>query len=225
MIKFAGIQKTSFIDYEGLISAVFFTKGCNFACPYCHNGHLLSKDADGIEINEEDVFSFLEKRKNVLQAIVISGGEPSLHAEELIEFLRKIREAFNFKIKLDSNGTNPELLSTLLEEGLIDYVAMDIKAPYTKYHEVTGVLTNVNKIKESVMIIKSSGIDYEFRTTVCNELLDKENIETIINAIKPFKRYYLQNYKEAENVLAGRENFTPVTFLDEFIGVENVYIR
>lgn len=207
-----GLQKTSFIDYPGKIACVIFLGGCNFRCPYCHNGHLVSGDADLIPI--EEVYSFLQKRIGILEAVVVSGGEPTLYGEALVELLKTIKE-MGFEIKLDTNGTNPALLTEIINLDLVDYVAMDVKAPMSKYGQMAGADVDVSKITNSVGILKESGVDYEFRTTVCDELLNKEDIYQIIREVSPCRKLYLQNFRDGETVLAGRNKLSPVDYLGE----------
>ncbi|MGC8971837.1 MAG: anaerobic ribonucleoside-triphosphate reductase activating protein, partial [bacterium] len=158
-----GLQKFSLIDYPGKISAVIFTKGCNFRCPYCHNPELVI--FDGKDLIEEDyIFSFLREKRGKLDGVVLTGGEPTLQSD-LINFLKEIK-GLGFFTKLDTNGSNPEVIERLLEEKILDYIAMDIKANLEKYNDVTHSNVDIEKIKKSIDIIMHSGIDYEFRTTI-----------------------------------------------------------
>ncbi|MCC5911197.1 MAG: anaerobic ribonucleoside-triphosphate reductase activating protein [Clostridiaceae bacterium] len=204
-MKIIGIEKSSFIDYPNKISTVYFTAGCNFRCPYCHNGPIVK--GVGENIKEEEIFSFLEKRKKFIDALCISGGEPTLY-EEIYDFIKKVKEK-GFFIKLDTNGTNPEMLKNLLKEELIDYVAMDIKAPLHKYEFITKTKVDIEDIKASIHLLKNTSIDYEFRTTVCKELLTEEDILEIAKYLKGSKRYYIQNFKDVESVLVGQNQFNP----------------
>lgn len=207
-----GIQKSSFIDYPGKVSTVLFTAGCNFRCPYCHNGHLVRNE--GEVITEKEVFSLLTKRKGIIDAVVISGGEPTLYGEELINFIEEIKK-LNYLVKLDTNGTSPLVVEKLIKRGLIDYIAMDIKAPLSEYSKAVKTKIEVASIQESISLIKDSNIPYEFRTTVAKELLTKEDILRIIEEISPCEKYYLQNFKDGENILEGKGKFSPVDFLEE----------
>lgn len=204
-MEFKGHQKSSFIDYPDKICTVFFTGGCNFRCHYCHNSDLVYDN--GKTITEDFVFDYLNKRKKMLDAVCISGGEPTLH-EGLYDFITKIK-AKDYLVKLDTNGTNPKMLKKLITNRLVDYVAMDIKAPIDKYNNITNTNVNIEKIITSVNILKDSDIDYEFRTTVCRELLTKEDILKIAEYLKGSKRYYLQNFKDGITVLGGENKFTP----------------
>ena len=197
-MKITGIQKSSFIDYPYGIAAVVFLQGCNFRCSFCHNGALLDICKNDNLIDENVIFEFLKSRVNKLDAVVISGGEPTLH-NDLAEFISKIK-SLGFKIKLDTNGTNPTILKSLIEEKLIDYVAMDIKAPFEKYPKITNSKVDINKIKQRIQILLSDVIDYEFRTTVVKDELSYADFEKISNIIKGAKLYYLQRFI-AQNAL------------------------
>jgi len=186
-----GIQKFSLIDYPGEICAIIFTQGCNFRCPYCHNPELVDRKLFSRLIPEKEIFSFLEKRKGKLDAVEITGGEPTLQ-KDLIEFIKKIKE-MGFLVKLDSNGSNPGVLMKIISLGLIDYIAMDVKAPLERYQEITNSSIEPEKIKQSIDIIKKSNIDYEFRTTI-TRMLKKEDLFKIAKLIKGAKKYALQQF-------------------------------
>ncbi len=195
-MKIGGIQKFSLIDYPGKISAIVFTQGCNFSCPYCHNPEL-HKLKDSI-IKEEEIFDFLKKRQGKLDAIVVTGGEPTLN-KDLPDFIRKIK-ALGFLVKLDSNGTNPEMLKILLADGLLDYIAMDIKGPIEKYHDITRSKTSLDDIKQSISIIIDSKIPHEFRTTVVKSQLAVDDFPKIANLIKGADAYYLQKFSVSKHI-------------------------
>ena len=189
----AGLQKSSLLDYPEKIAAIVFTQGCNFRCGYCHNPELLSIDNKKEPfISEDEFFNFLEKRKGKLDGVVITGGEPCLQ-KDLEDFIYKIKE-MGFLVKLDTNGSFPNKIQTLLDKKLLDYVAMDIKAPLNKYHKITASLINQDNILKSINLIINSGIDYEFRTTVVASQLDFQDFENIAQLIKGAKRYYLQKF-------------------------------
>ena len=174
MFIIGGLQKTSLLDFPKKIAAIVFTQGCNFRCGYCHNAELLDFSAEP-KVKEEDFFDFLTKRKGKLDGVVITGGEPTVQSG-LKEFILKIKD-LGFEVKLDTNGTNPKVLSELLQ--IIDYVAMDIKAPFTKYGMIAGVNVNIENIRESINLIISSNVDYEFRTTVVKSQLEFCDFEEI----------------------------------------------
>ncbi len=188
-----GLVKTTLIDYPAKVACTVFLAGCNFRCPYCQNPDLVAS-YDGLPmIPQEEVFEHLKSRKKWLDGVCVSGGEPTLN-KELPEFLRKIKN-MKLLIKLDTNGTNPEMLKKLLDEKLLDYVAMDIKAPLERYEEVVKAKVDLEKIKKSVEMIQNSGIAYEFRTTVVPGLLSSEDIAEICNWLRGSKRYYLQQFR------------------------------
>lgn len=200
-----GLQKFSMIDYPNKLSAVVFLQGCNFVCPYCHNPQL-NKRNDISSLSEQFVLDFLETRIGKLDAVVISGGEPTIQ-DDLIDFVSRVKK-MGFLVKLDTNGTNPTLLDALLNKKLVDYVAMDIKAPLEKYDVYFKEIISINKIKQSIKVVLNASIDYEFRTTILKELLSLEEVLQIGKIIAGAERYYLQkfvysnildiNYKEAK---------------------------
>lgn len=193
-----GIQKLTLLDYPGKTACIIFTKGCNFRCPFCHNSELLEAKGDHIDI--EEIMEYLEKRKNILDGVVISGGEPLINKD--IEDLIVSIKSLGYEIKLDTNGTNPKMLKNLIDKGLIDYVAMDIKTDFDNYSTVAGVMkVDIESIKKSIEIIETSNIGFEFRTTVAKELHGYKNLKSICEYIKPTSKYYIQNYRECETVL------------------------
>ncbi|AOY76205.1 anaerobic ribonucleoside-triphosphate reductase activating protein [Clostridium formicaceticum] len=204
-MKILGMEKSSFIDYPNKVSTVCFTAGCNFRCGYCHNSHMVKEE--GKEINQEEIFAFLRKRKKFIDAVCISGGEPTLQ-KGLYDFIFKIKQE-GFFIKLDTNGTNPDMLELLLKNTLLDYIAMDIKAPFDRYEFVAGKKVEIEMIKRSVDIIKNSNVDYEFRTTVCKELHSKEDILEIAAYLKGSRAYVIQNFRDGETVLIGKKQLHP----------------
>ncbi len=163
-MKIGALQKVSLIDYPRKVSSVIFTLGCNFRCGYCHNPQLVLPALFNNPISEEIVFSHLVKRKNKIEGVVISGGEPTIH-NDLPDFIRKIK-TFGFPVKLDTNGTNPQMLKILFAEKLVDYIAMDVKATFDKYDEVCGVKVNKDAIYKSIDLIKNSDIEKQFRITL-----------------------------------------------------------
>ncbi len=194
-----GFNKTTLLDYPGLVAATVFTGGCNFRCPFCQNSDLVLDPMSQPIIPEEEVLSHLRKRKGITAGVCITGGEPTLQAD-LSEFIGKIKE-IGMKVKLDTNGYRPEVLRNLMAAGLIDYVAMDIKSSLEGYSKVAGVNIDTEKIKESVGILINGNIPYEFRTTVVRELHDKEAMEGIAKLIKGAENYYLQGYEDRESVI------------------------
>ncbi len=199
-MKLGGLQKTSLIDYPDKICAIVWTVGCNFRCPFCYNPQLVQGTAGKIAMDE--LFDFLRKRVDVLDAVSITGGEPLLH-EDITEFIEQIKQ-LGYLVKVDTNGSFPTRLEQLLEAGLVDYVAMDIKAPPEKYETLTGVPVDIATIQQSIDIIKDSAPGYEFRTTCIPTLLDKQDFTVIADWLKPAKRYYIQQFKPMESLLENR---------------------
>lgn len=197
-MKIGHIQKTSLIEYPGKISAIIFTLGCNFACPYCHNPELVDPKRFIQPFDEDEVIAFLKKRAGQLDAVVITGGEPMIHAD-LNEFMQKIKE-MGYLIKLDTNGTSPDMLHRAIEEGLVDYIAMDIKAPLERYEMITRTPVNTEAIKSSIDLIMNAGLPYEFRTTLARSLLNPEDILTIGRMIKGAGTYILQHFVPSKHL-------------------------
>jgi len=187
-----GFQRFSLIDYPGKICAIVFTQGCNFRCPYCHNPELVNPKLFETPIPEKEVLSFLANRRGKLDAVEITGGEPTLQPD-LRDFMSELKK-FDYLVKLDTNGSNPEILSEAIERGIVDYLAMDVKAPLERYHEITDSRVDPAKIEHSIELIMSSGLDYEFRTTVVKSQLGKRDILEIGRLIRGSKRYILQKF-------------------------------
>lgn len=198
-----GLEKLTLLDYPDHLAAIIFTQGCNFRCHFCYNPMLVLPQTGGDEKNKkekgfsplstEDLFLFLKERFGRLEGVVITGGEPTLHPD-LPEFIKHIK-GMGYLVKLDSNGTNPEMLTELIKDKLVDYIAMDLKAPLDKYETTVSVKLDWENIKKSVKIIKSSGLPYEFRTTVVPGLLEKEDFAKMGEIIKGAAKWYLQNFK------------------------------
>lgn len=208
-MKICGFMKTTLLDYPGHVACTIFTGGCNFRCPYCHNSELLSMDLPS-EYSEEEIFAFLRKRKALLEGVVISGGEPTLQPD-LPDFAARIKEAFGLDIKLDTNGTNPEMLELMLERGLLDFVSMDIKSGPSGYKKASGTASEamLDRIRQSMALLIGGNINYEFRTTVADGLHEKKDFEEIGPFIKGCRNYYLQCYKESDMVLDLSAGFRP----------------
>jgi pyruvate formate lyase activating enzyme len=191
MPVFGGLQKSSLIDYPEKISAIIFTQGCNFRCPYCHNPELIEGKGEPT-YTSDFLLNFLQTRQGKLDGVVITGGEPTLH-KDLPDFIKQVKE-LGFYVKLDTNGTNPEMLKQLIGEDLIDYVAMDIKAPIEKYEDIVCAQIDKNNVQKSIEILKTSKIDYEFRTTVVKSQLTRDGFIEIGELIKGCDKYYLQKF-------------------------------
>ena len=193
----AAVVKTSFVDYPGKIAAVVFTPGCNLNCFYCHNRGLLATDSRSDGVAPEEVFRWLGERQGLLDAVVITGGEPTLQPG-LAGFIAELR-AMGYLVKLDTNGTRPTVLASLIDAGLLDYAAMDIKAPSVKYEMLCGVPVDPDTIDASIDLLLSGRIDYEFRTTVVPQLT-KADILAIGQRICDARSYVLQQYRRPELV-------------------------
>lgn len=210
--KLAGLQKTTFIDYPEKIACIVFTQGCNFRCGYCHNPELFENKEPVLSVPA--FFEFLNKRKGKLDGVVITGGEPTLHGKDLIEFIKEVK-SLGFLVKLDTNGTHPDVLQELLNENLLDYIAMDIKAPLAKYKPITQTDIDTKIIKKSIDMIMNSGVDYEFRTTIVKSQLSVEDLRQIGELIQGAKRYYMQKFlatKILDETLMSEESYTDEEF-------------
>lgn len=181
-MRIGGLQKISLIDFPGRISAILFTQGCNFRCPYCHNPELVDPDRYGPILTEEEVFSFLKKRRGKLEAVTLTGGEPTLQPD-LERILRKIKE-MGYLTKVDTNGSNPTMLERLIRGRWVDYLAMDVKGPLQKYRQIVKADVEIDKIRKSIKLMASSKIGHEFRTTVVRSLLNKEDLITTAKLLK-----------------------------------------
>ncbi len=191
-MKIGAIQKFSLIDYPGKICAIIFAQGCNFRCPYCHNPELVLPGSFGACLSEQDIFLFLEKRRGKLDAVTITGGEPTIQSS-LATLIKKIK-SLDYAVKLDTNGSRPDILRDLLNENLLDYVAMDLKAPLAKYGAIARVEVQPEAIERSMRMIRESGIDHEFRTTVVKTLLSEDDLMQMAVLIGEGERYVLQKF-------------------------------
>lgn len=219
-----GFNKTTLLDYPGHIAATIFLGGCNFRCPFCHNATLVLAPETQPVISEDEIFTTLKKRVGILEGVCITGGEPTLYLG-LEEFIKKIK-SLGFLVKLDTNGSNPNLLRHLIELNLLDYVAMDIKNSKEKYSLTTGLKNiDINKISESITILLSSDIDYEFRTTVVKEFHETSDLLSIGNWIKGGKAYYLQSFEDSEDVIRPGLTAFSSSDLNKFIDVLNPYVK
>ena len=196
-----GLQKISLIDYPGKICAILFLQGCNFRCPYCHNPELVNPELYGRPLPEEEVWAFLEKRVGKLDGVVITGGEPTVH-KDLLDIMRRIT-ALGLSVKLDTNGSKPDMLKDIIHSGCVDYIAMDIKAPLKRYAELTGVAVDTAAIQESIRLIMQSPIAYEFRTTLARSLLKPEDVLEMAQLIAGARLYALQRFVPSKHVEAG----------------------
>ena len=223
-----GFNKTTLLDFPGHLASTVFTGGCNMRCPYCQNADLVLNPMSQPLISEEVVFDHIKKRKGIIEGVCITGGEPTLQAD-LEDFIKRLKE-LGVMVKLDSNGYRPEVLKRLMENGLLDYVAMDIKSSLDDYHTVAGVKLDTSLIKESIDLLKNGPIDYEFRTTVVKELHSKETFEKIGELLSGAKQYFLQGYIDSERVIDRRFSSYTKEELETFVAIlkktiKNVSIR
>ena len=224
-MKIGGFQKTSLLDYPDRISAIVWVSGCNFRCPFCYNKNLALGTRELFP--EDEILSFLSKRKEQLEGVVISGGEP-LFQEDIVDFIEKIKK-HRFPVKIDTNGAFPEKLGELLEKQLVDYIAMDVKAPKRKYRELVGVDVDISKIEASIDLIKNKAPAYEFKTTFVPDLLKKEDIVEIAKWIEGADAYYLQQFKPISPLMSSAfENAIPYPrdyFLETLTAIKPFFKR
>jgi pyruvate formate lyase activating enzyme len=198
-MRIGGIQKLTLIDFPGTIATTVFTVGCSFRCPFCHNPELvLPENFPPLNNMESEFFDHLEKRKGKLEGVCITGGEPTIQPD-IIQFIDKIKK-MGFKVKLDSNGTQPIVLEKIIKMGLVDYIAMDIKSSPENYSVAVGLNADVEAIKKSVKMIMGSGIPYEFRTTAVPGIHSEEDFLEIAKWIKGASAYYLQEYRDMSTI-------------------------
>ena len=216
-MKISGLQKLTLLDYPGKMACTVFTYGCNFRCGFCHNALLVTEENND-NITEDEFFAFLKKRQGILDGVCISGGEPTLQ-KDLPEFIAKIK-ALGYSVKLDTNGSAPLVLKKLIGENLIDYVAMDIKNSPAKYDMTCGCEVDMNAVKESVSIIKQSGINHEFRTTTVREFHEKDDFSDIADWIGGNSRYYLQHFEDSGTLIG--ENLSAFTKEEMAEFVDNI---
>lgn len=197
-MKIGGFQKMTVLDYPGKVACTVFTHGCNLRCPFCHNARLVVRDED--LIGENEILSYLNKRRGILDGVCISGGEPTLQSD-LFDFVKKVKD-LGMLIKLDTNGTCPDKLQYAIDNGLVDYVAMDIKNCREEYAKTCGLSEmDISKIEKSVEILMQGGVDYEFRTTVTKELHTPDDFAKIGQWIKDAKRYYIQSFVDSGDII------------------------
>ncbi len=188
-MKLGGLVKFTLIDFPGRPAAIVFTQGCNFRCRYCHNPELVYPHLFNSSMPEEEVWSFLQRRQGTLEGVVVSGGEPTLQ-EDLVSFMAKLK-AMGYQTKIDTNGTRPEILRELIDKKLVDFIAMDLKAPFDKYAAITGVEANSTILQQSMDLIRQSGLEYQFRTTYDKEVLTESDIATL-SQLTQGKNYKVQ---------------------------------
>lgn len=199
---FYGFQKLTLLDFPGKMACLLFTGGCPFRCPFCHNAGLVTDMSDAVTYEEEEIIAFLQKRKGLLEGVCITGGEPLMHTG-LADFIRKVR-SLGYAVKLDTNGAYPDQLAALIEEGLLDYVAMDIKNTPEKYAATIELSDyDLSAVQRSIALLKEGRVAYEFRTTVVEEFHTVEDIEEIARWIAGTPRYFLQNFVDSGHLIGG----------------------
>ncbi|MDO4867587.1 MAG: anaerobic ribonucleoside-triphosphate reductase activating protein [Clostridia bacterium] len=221
-MKIHGLQKMTLLDFPGRVACTVFLGGCDFRCPFCHNFELVDGSAPAI-MEDGELFAFLEKRRGLLDGVAITGGEPCLRPD-LPDLLRRIR-ALGYGVKLDTNGTHPALLKAILDEGLADYVAMDVKNSPEKYAQTVGLeAVDLAPIRESVRLLLSGGVDYEFRTTVVDELHAAADFEAIGAWIAGARRYFLQSFTDRDSVPFGNLHAPSREKLEQYLGIARRHV-
>lgn len=216
----SGLLKTTLLDYPNHLATTVFLGGCNMRCPFCHNAPLIETPTENY--SQEEFFEFLNKRKNVLEGVCISGGEPTLHAD-LPEFIEKIKH-MGFLVKLDTNGTNPSLLHHLITKKLIDYVAMDVKSHPARYEICCGCKIDPDSIQQSVSLLKEGKVPYEFRTTLVSELHSLEDIKELGIFLQGADKLFLQNFVPALEVPNKNLHSIPSDTLEEYKNTLRAYV-
>ena len=214
-MKIGGFQKTSLLDYPKKISTIIWTVGCNFRCPFCYNKDIVQGNVELVP--EEEIFDYLKKRKEMIEALVITGGEPLMH-KDISDFCKKVKQ-LGYLIKIDTNGTFPDRLKQLIDEKLVDYIAMDVKAPQAKYDTLTGVKTPIKKIKRSINIIKKSNVDYEFRTTFISKYLNEKDIIEVAKWLEGANSYFIQQFKNNVPMISKELEFVKPYNKEEIINL------
>ena len=220
-MRLLGLQRLTLLDFPGKIACTVFTGGCNLRCPFCHNSSLVH--SLGEEIEEEEFFAFLDSRKSRLEGVCVSGGEPTLH-RDLPEFLAKIKEK-GFLVKLDTNGTRPEVIADLISSGLVDYIAMDIKNSPEKYADTVGLSEfDTADVMRSIEVIESSALPHEFRTTVTGELHTPEDIRAICANLHQNTKYYIQAYRDEGDILQKGHTTPTKEALEALLGAAKEFL-
>ena len=220
-MKIAGFDKLSLLNYPDLVSCTIFTCGCNFCCPYCQNSQLVVNTNKTELIDENEVLEYLNLRKKVLDGVCITGGEPTIQ-KDLISFIEKIKK-LGLKVKLDTNGSNPKVIKELLDNKLIDYIAMDVKTSFDKYNLITNREVDLLDIAESIKLIKESNIDFEFRTTVVKDFVSYDDLVSILEYLG-CSNYYLQKFEDREsNIVYHLDSYTDKELKDIYDNLKEKY--
>lgn len=223
-MKISGFDKLTLLNYPDKVACTIFTSGCNLRCPFCHNSGLVTNNYN--EISFDSIYEYLKKRVGILDGVCITGGEPLIHAD-IKDYIKKIKD-LGYLVKIDTNGCNPKLLKELIDLKLVDYIAMDIKNIYSKYDITSGVKVNIDNIKKSISIIENSGIDYEFRTTIVKEFHSTQDIKEILSYISSNSNYYIQNFKNSNDVFnRNLSSFSEKELVEmkNKINSKNIYFR
>ncbi len=218
----SGLQKLTLLDYPTKIACTVFTENCNLRCPFCHNALLVTETNGNAHYTEEEIFEFLEKRKNVLEGVVVSGGEPLLQ-QDISQFLRKVKQ-LGYSVKLDTNGTFPQKLKQLVRENLVDYVALDVKNSKELYAKTVGTNIDVSAVEQTVEFLLQNNVDYEFRTTVVQGLHTAESIKSLAERIAGAKRYYLQMFVSSPNLIDGSCRAVSKQTMQQFLQIAQQYV-
>lgn len=213
-------MKLTLLDYPGKVACTVFLQGCNFKCPFCHNASLVKSIDEPID--EKDFFKFIESRFGILDGVCITGGEPTIHTG-LCEFVKKIKSV-GYSVKLDTNGSNPDVLKKLIDDGLVNFVAMDIKNAPSKYEQTCGTDMSLENVRQSIEILKSSGIDYELRTTVVKELHTDADFKELGEFISGVPKYFLQAFKDSGNILGKGMSAPDVSDMKRYLSIIKKYI-
>ena len=223
MLRIHGLNKLSLVDYPGLMSAIVFTGCCDFRCPFCHNSSLVLDPGSQPVLDVDGILSFLQRRRGMLDGVVVTGGEPTIH-DELPDFIASIKD-LGYLVKLDTNGSRPQMVRRLVEAGLVDYIAMDIKNSLESYGRTIGIPGyDTSVIRESIEYIRSCGVDYEFRTTVVAELHYEENFHGICRLIAPCRRYFLQTFVPSQDTIAQGLSAPSRSDMEKYLELVRSYI-
>ncbi len=198
-MRIGGFQQFSLIDYPGKMAAIVFTQGCNFRCGYCHNPQLVCPQEFQVPVEESVILEFLELRRGKLQGVVVTGGEPTIQ-KGLVDFLGKLK-SMKYAVKLDTNGSGPQILSSIIELGLVDFIAMDVKTSLARYEEAIGVKPDIEAIKSSIKLILQSGLRHQFRTTLVKAHCSKEDLKDIQDLIGDSRHYVLQSFMPLSKIM------------------------
>lgn len=221
-MNIGGMQKLTLLDFPGKIACTLFTVGCNLRCPFCHNASLVTHPQDAGYITDDELYSFLKKRVGVLDGVCVTGGEPTLQ-KDLPEFLSSLKE-LGYSVKLDTNGTSPKILRSVIEDGLVDYVAVDIKNSPEKYALTSGGVDHLDKVKETVSLLLTGVVDYEFRTTVVSGFHEISDLESIGRWTRGAKRYFIQNFVDSGDLIDKETLGLPVHTMKEMLTAVRKYI-